>query len=1321
MASSSKFVLTAQLALQAPTAAEVKAVVSKINRQLKKIKAPQILDGAKTQAAANQASQGVDKTAKSVDKLNKNLSKTNNLTKTLQQRFKSRFIDATIFSVVNAGIVAVTSAFNASIRSAISFERELARVGQVTGKTNQQLSDLVDTISDISTSFGTSSSELLNVSRTLAQAGLSARDTEVALKAIAATDLAPTFENLSKTAEGAIAIFGQFGTGVEKLGDQLGSINALAGGFAVESGDLIEAIKRGGAAFQSAGGSLEEFLALFTTIRSTTREGAAQIATGLRTIFTRIQRPKTIQYFKELGVELTDATGKFIGAFEATRRLAQAFGSLEQGDTQLIAVAEQLGGTRQVTRVLPLLQQFAKSEDALQTALGGTNSILESRDRVLDTFSVKLQKITQSVSEFGRALLDEAKILNGILDATQAAIKGTTAAIQTLSSVLPEGTLATVAFGGALFALSKYFLGMSTAASGILALFTALIPVMSSITEYFTGASKSTKEFNENLAETAVLIGGAVTALKGLGGINALGNIAGGGLFNNPFAGATKAAKEQAGFIPEGGFKTLRESARFELGQEFSGANFRSLGEKSINFAGGAAVGAGTSAALTALAGRTSAALADYNKAVEEGDVDLQAVNASRLQTEKDLDKAGLLISGAAGGIASIFLGPVAGQIVGAATALGTEILFSFEPIKQFAADFRDTLAAFTGGMVYTTEQIAENARTLAIVNQQTKTIDESMKAFNDALKSGVSASNAFNEALGDDVANFLSLKGRVDEIRGRGVTRDTATDTERRVLDQYSALQQKIGKNLGTAFDSVAGDVIRGGGSFEDAFKRLDPQIRRYYQLFGTGPLEDAFNQLKETVAGQLQEDLRRALNERTKAELEVAEAVRNRVKIEEEARQIIADFGGADFTSGQREALILQRANAGAGVSGVSDLQDGSPEGLRNRAQEIGSALSEVRRQIGLEDEGSTARKALEKQEAELLRLSKQNYEITKDLIDVRKRELEVIEAKNKREQESLQSAIAGDFQKFFEGQAATGATAAIALGDQNLASAFGQSAIASAFSDLQSLQQSGVSSVFGQQIGGTGGLAERAAQFGLAGVGINSGADIAAGTTPEQEAIRAEIRGLAGVLPAAASAEQEAAAKQVEAADKQVEAARLNLDRAGVGVPPAVNRASGGAIFRRRGTDTVPAMLTPGEFVVRKSAVQRGNNLQLLRAMNNGGSASPQSSSGGAQYLSNGDLVRNSVSSDGMSTAAAQFTKAASDFSQAVTKLSQIKIHVQLDTTNINVNLTGTSALQSMSEQIKDDIMTFVGSEISNYKASEGGQLRKQPMRSDLPSFT
>ena len=83
--------------------------------------------------------------------------------------------------------------------------------------------------------------------------------------------------------------------------------------FAVEASDIVVAIRRAGGSFKAAGGQVEELIALFTSVRGTTRETAETIATGFRTIFTRLQRPTTIKFLRQFGVELTDLEGKFVG------------------------------------------------------------------------------------------------------------------------------------------------------------------------------------------------------------------------------------------------------------------------------------------------------------------------------------------------------------------------------------------------------------------------------------------------------------------------------------------------------------------------------------------------------------------------------------------------------------------------------------------------------------------------------------------------------------------------------------------------------------------------------------------------------------------------------------------------------------------------------------------------------------------------------------------------------------------------------------------------------------------------------------------------
>ena len=94
-----------------------------------------------------------------------------------------------------------------------------------------------------------------------------------------------------------------------------------------------------------------------------------------------------------------------------------------------------------------------------------------------------------------------------------------------------------------------------------------------------------------------------------------------------------------------------------------------------------------------------------------------------------------------------------------------------------------------------------------------------------------------------------------------------------------------------------------------------------------------------------------------------------------------------------------------------------------------------------------------------------------------------------------------------------------------------------------------------------------------------------------------------------------------------------------------------ASGGSVFSPKGTDTVPAMLTPGEFVVRKSAVDAVgvNALKNINSMSSGSMArsgsyfhkgGPVGKAGaGAELGNSGDLLRGILTSNKNTTQAVE----------------------------------------------------------------------------------
>ncbi|NBQ17061.1 phage tail tape measure protein, partial [bacterium] len=462
------FNLTAQINLQAPT--NLRPVVAKIKREFSNISADVKLNvdskSAKTvdlitnrlknmngilvqarqntdslnaalrnlsnslgsvKSAGQTTSDSIGKTAANAQKVAKNVQVARTELEEFGRQGALAIRRFAAFRVVTTSVFALTNAITSGFKAFVDFDRELVKLQQVTGKGAIGIRDLEQTITRLATSLGVSSESLMSVASTLAQAGLSATETKIALTALAKTELAPSFDNLTDTTEGAIAVLRQFGLQAKDLESVLGSINAVAAAFAVESRDIITAIQRTGGVFASASkgvsegkDALNEFIAVFTSVRATTRESAETIATGLRTIFTRIQRSTTIDLLKEYGVQLRDLEGKFVGPFEAVKRLSASLSTLDPRSAGFAKIVEELGGFRQIGKVIPLIQQFATAQQALGIAQKGQSSLTDAQITAQKSLANQIAKVREQflalVRDVGQSNTFQAlfKIVTGL-------------------------------------------------------------------------------------------------------------------------------------------------------------------------------------------------------------------------------------------------------------------------------------------------------------------------------------------------------------------------------------------------------------------------------------------------------------------------------------------------------------------------------------------------------------------------------------------------------------------------------------------------------------------------------------------------------------------------------------------------------------------------------------------------------------------------------------------------------------------------------------------------------------------------------------------
>ena len=161
--------------------------------------------------------------------------------------------------IVTATFFRLSNAIAEAVPKALEFERELTKISQVTGGTTAGLNKLSDAASNLAKNLGLDANEILSVARIFAQTGQTLDQVEASMKAVARASLAPSFGEMSNTAEGLIASLNQFNIAASESEAVLASINAVSKKFAVESEDVISAIRRVGGVFATAANDAETF------------------------------------------------------------------------------------------------------------------------------------------------------------------------------------------------------------------------------------------------------------------------------------------------------------------------------------------------------------------------------------------------------------------------------------------------------------------------------------------------------------------------------------------------------------------------------------------------------------------------------------------------------------------------------------------------------------------------------------------------------------------------------------------------------------------------------------------------------------------------------------------------------------------------------------------------------------------------------------------------------------------------------------------------------------------------------------------------------
>lgn len=420
------FVISSRLRLLPPKQSEINAVYAKIKQGLRGNINVGVTIPKEAVKNIRDVEAGLKRLESASRRNNTHLGKSVSLMEDFADKTKLAFKRYSAFVVGTNIFLRLADALGKSVGKSFELQRELNKIAQVTDSSIDSTKALKQQIIELSQAYGISSLELAKSARLLRQAGLDAKKTEAAMRVLAKTNLAPNFKDVETTTDDMIAIFKQFNLQAHQLESAFDAINYVASKYAIDAADVGEAVKKSGAAFKSAGGSLEEYIATVTVIRDRTRESANVVGTSIKTIVSRLQNANIQNLLRSEGIQLVNPKGDFIGPLNAFKAIGEELRGVNQQSTRFSKIVNAIGGLRQVSRVIPLLtnpDEFAKIEDIIKNSSG---SLAKDVELALKTVSVAINRTKESFDAFIDGITSNRalnSLLTTILDITTAVLK----------------------------------------------------------------------------------------------------------------------------------------------------------------------------------------------------------------------------------------------------------------------------------------------------------------------------------------------------------------------------------------------------------------------------------------------------------------------------------------------------------------------------------------------------------------------------------------------------------------------------------------------------------------------------------------------------------------------------------------------------------------------------------------------------------------------------------------------------------------------------------------------------------------------------------
>lgn len=330
------------------------------------------------------------------------------------------------FGASVAVINSIQNAFKQMVVQTVAVEKSLAEINVVLGATSANLEKFGDNLFKISKNTAQSFDQVAAAATEFARQGLSVEKTlQRTNDALVLTRL--TGMKATDAVKGLTAAVNSFADAGVNTTEVMNKLAAVDMAFAVSSEDLINGLSRAAAVAQDAGMNIDQLIGAITSAQQITARGGAVIGNSFKTIFTRIQRPETIDQLEQLGVAVRDVQGNVLPAIKILESLARTYDTLTQA--QQSNTAQLVGGMFQINVLKAAMRDLGKENSitaqAIKISSQATDEASKKNEQLNKTMAAltsrtltSLQQLAAQIGEItvGPGIEKILKAVNGLAE-----------------------------------------------------------------------------------------------------------------------------------------------------------------------------------------------------------------------------------------------------------------------------------------------------------------------------------------------------------------------------------------------------------------------------------------------------------------------------------------------------------------------------------------------------------------------------------------------------------------------------------------------------------------------------------------------------------------------------------------------------------------------------------------------------------------------------------------------------------------------------------------------------------------------------------------